>query len=357
MIISAESRSARSPGVGRRRRRSAPPAPGGLDSAEIRLPAALPRIPRFARQNSTLLFPSLRATRAITSSTTSGRPPPARPAAARPLGRPPARRRPQAEGRPRARPAPAARRPLGSRAGARDHEGAPRAAAAARPRCGRGAVGLHGAGARPLRLPAVRVLDPGRPPAPDRRSRRPPRAGARRAWPLGAMRAEAQPPLEPQGHRVRGPLPRPRPAHAARSAARALLRAQQRPSPQRRLAALWCPSPRRLAALWGFRARASRARSVLLRALVRRLSPTPTNAAAVRSLPDRRRSHLAPDHGLAPARRDRPRRDPGATTAITLRERSVQSTAGYFAAGSSFWRWLRSASTTSSCMPWPPSRS
>src|SRR5580765_2763895 len=292
MIISAESRSARSPGVGRRRRRSAPPAPGGLDSAEIRLPAALPRIPRFARQNSTLLFPSLRATRAITSSTTSGRPPPARPAAARPLGRPPARRRPQAEGRPRARPAPAARRPLGSRAGARDHEGAPRAAAAARPRCGRGAVGLHGAGARPLRLPAVRVLDPGRPPAPDRRSRRPPRAGARRAGPRGAMRAEAQPPLEPQGHRVRGPLPRPRPAHPARSAERALLRAQQRAPPQRRLAALWCLSPRRLAALWclsprrlaalwclsrrrlaalwGFRARASRARSVLFGALVRR---------------------------------------------------------------------------------------
>src|SRR5262249_4688850 len=157
----------------------------------------------------------------------------------------------------------------------------------------------------PVRLQAVRVLGPGRPPAPDRRIGRPPRAGARHAGPRGAVRAEAQPPLGPQGHRVRGPLPRPCAAHAARSAARALLRPQQRAPPQRRSAALWC-------------LRSPRARSVLLGALVRRLSPAAPAAAPGRALSYRPFAHVAPDHGLAPARRDRPRRGSGAATAIAL---------------------------------------
>src|SRR5262249_7505998 len=65
---------------------------------------------------------------------------------------------------------------------------------------------------------------------------------------------------------------------------RALLRAQQRAAPQCRFAALWCVC-------------IAITRSVLLGKLVRRLSSTATNAAAVRSLPDRCRSHVAPDQG------------------------------------------------------------
>src|SRR5262249_48034215 len=94
----------------------------------------------------------------------------------------------------------------------------------------------------------------------------------------------------------RGPLPRPRTPHTPRSAGGALLRAEQRAAPRPRVLVRG----------------QTRARSVLVGAVVRRLAGAGRAARAARSRARGRLAHLAAHGRLAPARAHCLRRGAGA---------------------------------------------
>jgi len=149
----------------------------------------------------------------------------------------------------------------------------------------------RGAHARPN--PPRALLAAVEPRPPDRRGQRPCRALARDAGAARARRTRAQPALASQRPRVRRPLPCSAPAVAARGPRCARLRSAQR-----------APS----------RAAVVRSRSLLVRAMVRRMEPQGSLRVAIRG---RSGAHLAPSNRVAPSRADRTRRDAQGSVALS----------------------------------------
>ncbi len=228
--------------------------------------------------------------------------PPARPAPAFHLGRPPARGRPQAHPRPAAGGAP-------SRS-ARSRRPPPRACDPARP-ARRGLV------ARPARLPPRArgthrrlgpqlppraLLRPGRPRPPTRRSARQARALERRARACDPGRPCHQPRPRSPGRGLGRPLPRPSPHDSARGAPRAgvhLDELQKAPTRGRVEGARLGPE---------LPARGVGDRPVLIGSVVRRLAGSLCPAASRRASARGAGPHLASTSGLATPRADWPRR-------------------------------------------------
>ncbi len=144
------------------------------------------------------------------------------------LGRSPSRRRPEAFRFPRRRPprtpGEARRAPSRSRHAPARHERFVAAIRAPLPWPARGA--LRG---EPLGFSRDSFLRPARSRASDRRGRRSPPSGARYPGTRDPLRAGHQPQRRSSGRRLVGPVPRPRPRHPERGAARDGLRPAELP--------------------------------------------------------------------------------------------------------------------------------